>query len=55
MNDVTRVLSAIDQGDPRAAIFAGPDWELHDLPTGHWAMFSAPAATAAKLAEIAGA
>src|SRR3954447_5793807 len=50
---VGAVRDLMDQGDPRAALFADPDWELHDLPTGHWAMFSAPAATAAKLAEIA--
>jgi hypothetical protein len=40
--------------DPGAAAFTDPDWELHDIPTGHWAMFSALALTAAKLAEIAG-
>jgi hypothetical protein len=22
--------------------FADEDWELHELPTGHWAMFSCP-------------
>jgi pimeloyl-ACP methyl ester carboxylesterase len=43
----------IDAGDPRAAAMTGLDWELHDLDTGHWAMFSAPAATADVLAQIA--
>ena len=43
------------QQDPRAAMFAAPDWELHELPTGHWSMFSAPDALAALLHEIAAA
>lgn len=51
--DVATVRELIARGDPRAALFADPDWELHELPTGHWAMFSAPEATAAKLAEVA--
>jgi pimeloyl-ACP methyl ester carboxylesterase len=42
-----------EQQDPRAMLFAAPDWELHELPTGHWAMFSAPAASAQVLAQIA--
>ena len=50
---VATVRELVAGGDPRAALFADPDWELHDLPTGHWAMFSAPALLAAKLAEIA--
>jgi pimeloyl-ACP methyl ester carboxylesterase len=44
-----------DQGDPRAMMFAAPDWALHELPTGHWAMFSEPAATSELLADIASA
>jgi pimeloyl-ACP methyl ester carboxylesterase len=51
---VEAVRALLADGDPRAAVFADPDWELHELPTGHWAMFSAPAPTAAKLAEVAG-
>jgi pimeloyl-ACP methyl ester carboxylesterase len=43
----------IAQGDPRAAAFADSDWELHSLPTGHWAMLSAPGPLAALLHEIA--
>jgi pimeloyl-ACP methyl ester carboxylesterase len=43
----------LDQGDPRAALFADPDWELHELPTGHWAMFAAPGPLADLLHEIA--
>lgn len=51
---VAALRALVAEGDSRAALFADPDWELHDIPTGHWAMFSAPALTAAKLAEIAG-
>ncbi len=29
-------------GDRRFRAFATPDWSLHELPTGHWPMFSAP-------------
>jgi pimeloyl-ACP methyl ester carboxylesterase len=43
----------IRQGDPRAALFAGPGWELHELPTGHWAMLSLPAPLAELLHGIA--
>ena len=41
------------QGDPRAAPFADPDWELYDMPGGHWPMFSAPAELAELLGRIA--
>ena len=43
------------QGDPRAQPFAGDDWELHELPTGHWPMWSALDALADLLARIAAA
>jgi pimeloyl-ACP methyl ester carboxylesterase len=43
----------LEQGDPRAAMFAGPGWQLYELPTGHWAMFSEPAESAELLATIA--
>jgi pimeloyl-ACP methyl ester carboxylesterase len=49
---VAQLRELIAQGDPRAALFADPDWELHELPTGHWAMFSAPDALAEALHEI---
>ena len=49
---VAALRDLIAQGDPRAALFADPDWELHELPTGHWAMFSAPEALADLLHEI---
>ena len=43
----------IDQGDPRAAAMTGLEWELHELDTGHWVMFSAADATADLLSRIA--
>jgi hypothetical protein len=43
----------IEQRDPRAAGFADPGWELHELPTGHWAMFSLPGPMARLMHEIA--
>jgi pimeloyl-ACP methyl ester carboxylesterase len=36
------VRDLIAAGDPRAATFAAADWELHELATGHWSMFSLP-------------
>lgn len=40
-------------GDPRAQMFADPDWELHELATGHWPMFSQPDRLAGLLQQIA--
>ena len=40
--DLALLRSLVAQGDPRAAVFADDDWELHELPTGHWPMFSMP-------------
>lgn len=45
----------IAEGDPRAASFADPDWELRELPTGHWSMLSAPVPLAEALHEVASA
>ena len=45
----------IAQHDPRADAFADPSWELHELPTGHWAMFSLPGPLAGLLDQIAAA
>ncbi len=45
----------IEQGDSRAGPFADADWELHELPTGHWAMFSLPGPLAELLHQIASA
>jgi pimeloyl-ACP methyl ester carboxylesterase len=43
----------IAQSDPRAMLFADPGWELHELPTGHWAMLSSPDPLAGLLHQIA--
>jgi pimeloyl-ACP methyl ester carboxylesterase len=50
---VAAVLTGLEQGDPRAALFADPDWDLRELATGHWAMFSAPEQVAETLHDIA--
>jgi len=42
----------IAQGDPRVSVFAD-DWELRELPTGHWPMLSTPDALAALLHDVA--
>jgi pimeloyl-ACP methyl ester carboxylesterase len=47
------VRDLIAAGDPRAATFADDDWELHELPTGHWSMLSLPEPLAALLHELA--
>jgi hypothetical protein len=44
----------IKHDDPRMAAFIDGDWELHELPTGHWPMFSLPDALVELLAQIAG-
>jgi pimeloyl-ACP methyl ester carboxylesterase len=50
---VATLRALLEQGDPRAALFAGEDWDLRELATGHWAMFSAPDQLAETLHEIA--
>jgi pimeloyl-ACP methyl ester carboxylesterase len=50
---LTAVRDLIAAGDPRAATFAAEDWELHELPTGHWSMFSLPEPLALLLRELA--
>ncbi len=50
--DVARLRTLIAHGDPRAATFTDSDWELYDLPTGHWAMLSAPGPLADLLHRI---
>jgi pimeloyl-ACP methyl ester carboxylesterase len=50
---VEGVRELIGQDDPRAAVFAGVDWELHELPTGHWAMFSEPGPLSELLHQLA--
>jgi pimeloyl-ACP methyl ester carboxylesterase len=51
--DVASLRELIAQGDPRAEMFAEDDWELYELPTGHWAMLSLPGALADLLYQIA--
>ncbi|MER6299609.1 alpha/beta fold hydrolase [Kitasatospora sp. NPDC001539] len=48
-----QVKELVAAGHPWFAGMAGPNWELRELPTGHWPMFSRPADTAALLAELA--
>jgi pimeloyl-ACP methyl ester carboxylesterase len=51
--DAASVRELVAHGDPRAAVFTEDDWELYDLPTGHWAMFSLPGPLADLLHDIA--
>lgn len=51
--DVERLRELIAEGSPRATIFADADWELFDLPTGHWPMLSLPGPLAELLHRIA--
>jgi pimeloyl-ACP methyl ester carboxylesterase len=51
--DLTSLRELIAQGDPRAEMFADDDWELYELPTGHWAMLSLPGPLADLLDQIA--
>jgi pimeloyl-ACP methyl ester carboxylesterase len=53
--DLASLRELIAQGDSRAEIFADADWELHELPTGHWAMLSLPGPLADVLDQIASA
>jgi pimeloyl-ACP methyl ester carboxylesterase len=50
---VAALRELIEARDPRGAPFADPEWELHELPTGHWAMFSLPDPLAELLSRIA--
>lgn len=51
--DAAGMRRLVAERDPRAAAFADDDWELYDLPTGHWAMFSAPGPLAELLHRVA--
>ncbi|WP_406197010.1 alpha/beta hydrolase [Kitasatospora sp. NBC_01560] len=48
-----QVRAMIASGHPYFAALGGPEWELRELTTGHWPMFSRPADTAAVLAKLA--
>lgn len=51
--DLDTARRAIAAGEPRLAAFADGRWELHELPTGHWPMFSLPGPLAELLHAIA--
>jgi pimeloyl-ACP methyl ester carboxylesterase len=50
---VAMLRELIAQGDPRAAALDAPDWELYELATGHWPMFSSPVELAELLHRVA--
>ncbi|MFE7189997.1 alpha/beta fold hydrolase [Kitasatospora sp. NPDC057541] len=50
---LAQVREMIAAGHPYFAALGGAEWELRELLTGHWPMFSRPAETAAVLAELA--
>jgi len=52
--DVAGIRELVAKGDPRVAVFADSDWELYDLPSGHWAMLSLPGPLADLLRRVAG-
>ncbi|MCW2880294.1 MAG: putative esterase [Sphaerisporangium sp.] len=49
---LAQVRELIEQGHPFFAAVSGPEWELHELPTGHWPMFSRPEDTARLLGSL---
>jgi pimeloyl-ACP methyl ester carboxylesterase len=51
--DLKRLDDLMAEGDPRAAVFADADWELHELDTGHWPMLSLPGPLAELLRGVA--
>lgn len=51
--DAAGVRRLIAEHDPRVAVFGDDAWELYDLPTGHWAMLSAPGPLAELLHRVA--
>lgn len=52
---VARLRELISGGDPRVAAFAGREWQLEELDTGHWPMFSSPGALSELLLRTAAA
>lgn len=53
MFPVAQVRAIAEQGHPAFAAITGPQWTLHELPTGHWPMLSRPDDLADLLTEIA--
>ncbi|MEN3540741.1 alpha/beta fold hydrolase [Microbispora sp. ZYX-F-249] len=49
---LAQVKELIAAGHPFFASLGGPEWELRELPTGHWPMLSRPADLAAVLAQV---
>ena len=47
------VRALIDSGHPWFSELAGPEWQLLELRTGHWPMFSRPRDLAELLATLA--
>ncbi len=47
------VREMVASGNPVFAAVGGPQWSFTELPTGHWPMFSKPAALAVILGEVA--
>jgi pimeloyl-ACP methyl ester carboxylesterase len=50
--DESMVRAALEAGVPAFAEMGGPEWSFVRLPTGHWPMFSEPAALARILAGL---
>lgn len=50
---LAQVKGLIASGHPAFAPLGGPEWELRELPTGHWPMLSRPGDLAALLAKLA--
>lgn len=48
---LAQVKEMIASGHPFFAGLTGPEWDMYELPTGHWPMFSRPQATARLLAD----
>ena len=42
------------EGFPAFAELVGKEWSVHELPTGHWPMFSRPVDLATLLAGLSG-
>ncbi|MEV4461511.1 alpha/beta hydrolase [Microbispora sp. NPDC049633] len=49
---LAQVKELISAGHPFFASLSGPEWELRELPTGHWPMLSRPADLAEVLAQV---
>lgn len=50
---IDQLRKLIAEGTPAFQALAAPDWEFHELPTGHWPMLSLPAETTELLDRLA--